>query len=144
MGLAPYQELEAGQTYRSCGYRLTREAIVDFARAWDPRGMHLGHESASSVAENVIACGAHIFAISCRLFFDLDSSDLVVAGMGGTELRFLKPVCAGDELVQTCEIVSKSEHARNLELAYLDIRFELGNQRGDLVMTMNCRFLVRA
>jgi acyl dehydratase len=39
-------DLQPGQTFALGGRGITREEIVDFARAWDPQPFHLDEEAA--------------------------------------------------------------------------------------------------
>ena len=94
-----FEDIEIGQRLASPYYLVTREAIVEFVRAWDPHPFHLDDaEAERSVFGGLAACAAHIFAIQSRLSHELPAHVALVAGLGGDGLELLAPVRAGVRL----------------------------------------------
>src|SRR4029077_14943562 len=85
---------------------VTAEAIVEFARQFDPQVFHLAKESAEkTMLKGVIASGWHTAAVSMRLFVDTMKVPGGIIGLGVDGLRWPNPVRPEDELRLEIEIV---------------------------------------
>jgi acyl dehydratase len=72
-----------------------------------------------------------------RLFADgLLSRTAAIGSPGLDELRWLKPVCAGDSLDARVEILEVRPSRSRLDRGAARIRCVVRNQRGDEVLTM--------
>jgi acyl dehydratase len=133
-----FEDLAAGQVREFGGRTLSREEIVDFARQFDPQPFHLDEERArESIYGGLIASGWHTIALCMRMLVDGFVNDSVSLGSpGADEIRWLKPVRPGDtvRLRVTCVETKASESRPDRGLARF--RYEVTNQRGELVMTM--------
>ena len=130
-------DLQPGQTF-ALGHRsITREEIVDFARAWDPQPFHLDEAAArASIYGQLIASGWHTVCIFMRLFADgLLNRTAAIGSPGIDELRWLKPVCAGDRLAAAVEILEVRPSRSRPDRGAARIRCIVRNQQ-DEVLTM--------
>jgi acyl dehydratase len=130
-------DLQPGQTF-ALGHRsITREEIVDFARAWDPQPFHLDEDAArASIYGQLIASGWHTVCIFMRLFADgLLNRTAAIGSPGIDELRWLKPVCAGDRLEAAVEILEVRPSRSRPDRGATRIRCVVRNQQ-DEVLTM--------
>jgi acyl dehydratase len=131
-------DLQPGQTFALGRRGITREEIVDFARAWDPQPFHLDEEAArASIYGQLIASGWHTACIFMRLFADgLLSRAAAIGSPGLDELRWLKPVVAGDILDASVEILEVRPSRSRPDRGAARIRSVVANQHGDEVLTM--------
>ena len=87
---------------------VTREAMLAFARDFDPQPFHLNDEAAAqSLFGKLAASGWHTCAMAMRMMCDeyvLDSASLGSPGIDN--LRWLKPVFAGDTLSMRLTILA--------------------------------------
>lgn len=91
-----FEDIETGRRLVSPWYAVSRDEIVQFARAWDPYDFHLDEEAAAkSIFGGLAACTAHMFAILSRLAHDLPDTLALVAGLGGDGLQILAPLRPG-------------------------------------------------
>jgi acyl dehydratase len=117
---------------------VSRDAILAFAREFDPQVFHTDEEAAkATVFGGLIASGWHTASLAMRLLYDGLIKDTVSFGSPGVdELRWLKPVRPGDTLsarMTITEVVpSRSKPDRGIVRSLL----ELTNQHGELVVTM--------
>jgi acyl dehydratase len=145
MTMMYWEDFAAGQSYDLGSRTLEPEAVMAFAREYDPQPFHTDEEAAKdSIYGGLIASGWQTGATYMRLLCD----GLVhrVAGMGSPgldELRWLMPVRPGDTLTGTFFIdetrASKSKPDRGLIMT----RGELANQNGDTVMTLRSTMMIR-
>ncbi len=86
------EEVPLGVTRVFGDHHLTEEAIIDFAREWDPRPFHLDREAgAASVFGGITACAAHLFSIISRLSISDPEPVALLAGLGGGGMEFRSP-----------------------------------------------------
>ena len=100
-------DLESGQVHHLGRRMLSRDEIVEFARAWDPQPFHLDEQAAAaSIYGGLIASGWHTVCVFMRLFADgLLHRAAAMGSPGVDELRWLKPVRPGDTLEARLEIL---------------------------------------
>lgn len=136
-------DLAVGQTYALGRRTVDRDAIVDFARAWDPQPFHLDEEAAKAIYGRLIASGWHTVCIFMRLFADgLLNRSAALGSPGIDELRWLKPVGAGDTLDVRVEIQEVRTFRSRPDRGAARIRCVVTNQ-GDDVLTMVATVMFR-
>ena len=141
-------DLRPGQTFALGRRSVPRDEIVEFARAWDPQPFHLDEAAAqASIYGRLIASGWHTACVFMRLFADgLLNRTAAIGSPGLDELRWLKPVYAGDSLDARVEILEVRPSRSRPDRGAARIRCVVSNQRGDEVLTMiaTVMFLRRA
>ncbi len=140
-------DLRPGQTFALGRRTVTRDEIVAFAQAWDPQPFHLDEAAAGdSIYGGLIASGWHTVCIFMRMFADGLLNRTAAAGSPGIdELRWRKPVFAGDSLEAAVEILEVRPSRSRPDRGVARIRCVVRNQQGDEVLTMisNVMFLRR-
>ena len=114
-----YEDLEPGRRVSSPWYLVTREAIIEFGRDWDPYPIHVDEEAAQKgFFGGLVACTAHIFAIQSVLTHHLDEELAFSSGLGGDGLQLIQPVRPDDEVrltrTYTSRRVSKSNPSQGV------------------------------
>lgn len=151
MGLY-YDEIEPGRVDELGTYEFTREAVLKFARAYDPQGFHLSDEAAAkSHFGKLSASGWHTAAGWMRCYVETsmrlaaERSDPAESGPspGFTQLKWIKPVHAGDRVSYRMTITGKREHAGKRDWGLVETHSEGHNQRGELVFSFNGKVLVK-
>ncbi|WP_135467096.1 MaoC/PaaZ C-terminal domain-containing protein [Crenalkalicoccus roseus] len=98
-------ELSVGQEFDFGAFTMEEEAILDFARRWDPQPFHTDPERArSTIFGGLIASGLHTQA---AIFGHIIRTGWVEkVSLGGTEqvVRWLAPVRPGDEIAVTARV----------------------------------------
>ena len=139
-------DLQPGQTFALGRRSITREEILDFAKAWDPQPFHLDEAAAkASIYGQLIASGWHTVCIFMRLFADsLLNRTAAIGSPGIDELRWRKPVCAGDSLEAAVEILEVRPSRSRPDRGAARIRCIVRNQQGEvLTMIATVMFLRR-
>lgn len=114
------EDLSVGQKFTGGPIEVTEQAIIDFAKQFDPQEFHTDPEAAKdSVFGAHVASGWHTAALTMRLI--LEASPKMKGGMVGRsieKLQWLRAVRAGDKLSFEGEIVdlrpSASDPARGV------------------------------
>ncbi len=139
------EDLHVGDRFGSRSLKVTEEAIIEFARDFDPQAFHLDVRAAEqSIFEGLVASGWHTAAMTMKLFV---TGDLRLAGgsigLGVDELRWPRPVRPGDTLHLQTEIVEIRPSRSKPDRGIIRIRNVTTNQRGEIVQTFLASVLVR-
>jgi acyl dehydratase len=134
-----FDDLPAGTVIDLGTYAVTKAEILDFARKYDPQPFHTDEEAAkASIFGGLIASGWHTCSMMMRLL--CDSLLLRAASLGSPgidEVRWLLPVRPGDTLHGRMEVVEARASKSKPDRGVIKSRWEVRNQNGELVMTMN-------
>lgn len=133
-----FEEFEPGRVYELGSTLVTEDDIVAFARAFDPQPFHVDPEAAKdSVFGGLIASGWHTCAVGMRLMCERTINQTVSLGSPGIDnIRWLKPVRAGDTLAYRRIVVEARASITRKGVGLVKHRWEAMNQHGELVLTM--------
>lgn len=128
----PGETIEIGSTV------ITEEAIIAFAREFDPQPFHIDPaRAAESVYGGLIASGWHTMGLFMRLAVDGLLNDTSSMGSPGVDqIRWLKPVRPGDTLRARMIINEITPSRSRADRGTLRSRGELFNGREELAMTV--------
>jgi acyl dehydratase len=129
-----YEDFPEGLVIPLGTYHLSREEVIEFAREWDPQPMHLDEAAAkSSVLGGLAASGWHSSAILIRLSVDAYANkSAAMASNSMEEVKWLKPVYAGETLTGRVTVLSRRVSSKRPEMGIFKCRFELLNLAGEL------------
>jgi acyl dehydratase len=134
-----YDDIEIGERRELGSYTFTAEEIKRFAQQFDPQPFHLDEEAAKrSHFGGLVASGWHTASVFMKLqsrLINQIGADVSKAGPspGYRDLRWLKPVFAGDTLTYSTEVVRKRELATRPQWGIVFSHISALNQRGELV-----------
>ena len=132
-----YDDLKAGDRFKSEPLRVTEKELIEFAHRFDPQMFHLSRRRAErSIFKGLIASGWHTAAMSMRLFVQTLNFAEGAIGLGVDELRWPNAVRPGDVLMVETKILkmrlSKSRPGHGI----IRLRNVTTNQRGEVVQKM--------
>ena len=104
-----WEDLELGRVYPIGVHDFSEEAIVAFARRFDPQAFHIDRAAAeASMFGGIIASGWHICSAMMRLLVDnFGNPETSMGGAGLHDIRWHLPVRPGDRLTASVKIVEK-------------------------------------
>jgi len=138
-----FEDLKAGDRFKSETYKVTEDQITSFASEFDPQPFHLDVKVArQTMFKELIASGWHTAAITMRLFVRALNFAEGAIGLGVDELRWPTAVKPGDVLQVETEIVDLRESRSKPSHGIIRIRNVTTNQRGEVVQTMEASALV--
>lgn len=129
-----FEDMVPGRVFHSASLPpLTAEAILDFARQFDPQPQHLGEaEAAQSNLGVFCASGWHTAGLTMRLL--AETLPVKGGGMGaGVEVTWPRPVVVGDVLRMESEILEARESKSRPDKGVVTFRTTTFNQRGEPV-----------
>lgn len=143
-----YEDIEVGQRRELGSFTFTAELIKEFARKFDPQPFHLDEQAGRrSLFGGLAASGWHVSAVCMRLLVadgQREAAEAMARGeippVGGPspgfkDLRWIKPVLAGDTVRFASEVESIRISESRPQWAILQGRNTGTNQRGELVFS---------
>jgi acyl dehydratase len=144
-----FEDMEVGQRREVGSFTFTAETIKAFAAQFDPQRFHLSEEEGrNSLFGGLAASGWHVGSVCMKLMVaDTQRQMKEAAARGETvavwgpspgfrDLRWLKPVLAGDTISFASEIVAKRTSESRSNWGILQARQTGANQRGELVFSL--------
>jgi len=145
-GMIYFEDLEVGAETDFGTYNVTREEMLEFARKYDPQPFHLSDEEAAKTHfGRLSASGWHtaamVMAVIARHVIAHEQAGLGSPGID--ELRWRKPVYAGDTLHVRGRIVEKAPSRSRPEMGSFRTEMTVTNQDDAPVMTFTSIVLIR-
>ena len=143
--LLHFEDFSAGQVIDLGTYAVTAEEIREFANEFDPQRFHLDEEAAeASLLGGLAASGWHVCAMFMRLlavgWLNKTSS---MGSNGVPEVKWLKPVYAGETLSGRVTILTKRISAKRPEMGIFQCLFELFGKSGEKKTEMTAVVFMR-
>jgi acyl dehydratase len=133
-----WEDFPAGHVMDFGGMAVEREAVLAFARQFDPQPFHLDDAAAeASLFGRLSASGWHTCAMAMRMMCDhylLESASLGSPGIDA--LRWLKPVHPGDTLFVRMEILQARPMNSKPGVGLTRSHWTVRNQHQEPVLTM--------
>ena len=147
---------EPGTRQELGAHLFTAEEIIDFARKFDPQRFHVDPEAArQSVFGGLCASGWHTASVWMKLNIAASAVEVKEAKAEGRtlpefgpspgirNLRWFKPVYAGDEIFYASTIRGTRPLNSRPGWSILELTAEARNTSGELVMSFDSAALVR-
>jgi len=133
-----WEDFPVGQVREFGAYPVTREAVLAFAREFDPQPFHLDDAAAeASLFGRLAASGWHTCAMAMRMMCDAYLLDAASLGSPGLEtLRWTRPVYPGDTLHVRLEVLESRPLASRPGVGMIRSRWDVMNQADEIVLTM--------
>ena len=138
------EDYAVGQTFSSGRLRVDKVRIKAFAAEFDPQPFHLDEEAArETIFRGLVASGWHTAAMTMRLLVESEFKPAGgLIGAGFDELRWPRPVRAGDELRTESEILEVRPSKSRPEQGLIKVRTTTLNQNGEAVQVSIGNLLV--
>jgi acyl dehydratase len=136
------EDMHPGQRFTAGPSLVTEEAMIAFARTFDPQPFHMDPETAAdTLFQGLVASGWYTMAMTMRLLVDgaLPFAKGVI-GLGA-EISWPMPVRPLDELTAESEIVAIAASRSKPDRAIVTVRTVTRNQRGETVQTLLSRVI---
>jgi acyl dehydratase len=144
-----FEDMQVGQRRELGSFTFTADGIKKFAAQFDPQRFHLDEEEGrKSLFGGLAASGWHVGSVCMKLLVahgQRQARDAAARGEevavwgpspGFRDLRWLRPVLAGDTVSYVSEIVSKRTSDSRPQWGIVQARHTGTNQRGEPVFSM--------
>src|SRR5258708_17288732 len=131
-----FEDLKAGDRFKSGTYKVSEEQIISFAREFDPQPFHLDAAVArQTMFQGIIASGWHTAAITMRLFVQTLNFAEGAIGLVVDELRWPNAVKPGDLLQVETELADLRLSRSKPTHGIVRLRNVTTNRRGEIGQT---------
>jgi acyl dehydratase len=150
-----FEEIEIGQKRQIGSFTFTADLIKQFAVQFDPQPFHLDEEAGrKSLFGGLAASGWHVGSVCMKMLVASRQRDVAEARARGEdvavwgpspgfrELRWIKPVLAGDTISFASEVESLRVSEKRPGWGILQARNTGTNQRGELVFSFQATAFV--
>ena len=143
--LLHFEDFAVGQVIGLGAYPVTAAEIIAFASEFDPQPFHLDEAAGkASILGGLAASGWHVCSMLMRMMADSWLNKSASMGSNGVqEVKWLKPVVAGEVLSGTTTIVSKRVSSKRPEMGIFECLFELFNEAGEKKTEMTAVVFMR-
>ena len=144
-----FEDLEVGQRRELGSFTFTAELIKKFAAQFDPQRFHLDEEEGrNSLFGGLAASGWHVGSVCMKLLVADGQRQAAEAAARGEEvaiwgpspgfreLRWIRPVLAGDTISFVSEVESLRTSGKRPEWGIAQARNSGTNQRGEPVFSL--------
>jgi acyl dehydratase len=144
-----FEDIEIGQRRELGSFAFTADGIKKFAAQFDPQRFHLDEEEGrKSLFGGLAASGWHVGSVCMKLLVadgQRQAQEALARGEriaiwgpspGFRELRWIKPVLAGDTISFASEVESKRASEKRPEWGIVQARNSGTNQRGEPVFSL--------
>ena len=144
-----FEDIEIGARRELGSFTFTADAIKKFAAQFDPQAFHLDEEAGrQSLFGGLAASGWHVGSVCMKLLIADGQCQIKEAAARGEEiavwgpspgfreLRWIKPVLAGDTISYSSVVESKRTSEKRPEWGILQARNTGANQRGEQVYSL--------
>jgi acyl dehydratase len=144
-----FEDIEVGQRHELGSFTFTAERIKKFAAQFDPQRFHLDEEEGrKSLFGGLAASGWHVGSVCMKLLVadgQRQAAEAVARGEkvaiwgpspGFRELRWIRPVLAGDTIAYASEVESLRSSEKRPQWGILQARNTGTNQRGELAFSL--------
>ena len=144
-----FEDMEVGQRREVGSFTFTADGIKKFAAQFDPQRFHLDEEEGrKSLFGGLAASGWHVGSVCMKLLVADGQRQAKEAAESGEklaiwgpspgfrELRWIRPVLAGDTISFASEVESLRTSEKRPEWGIVQARQTGTNQRGELVYSL--------
>jgi acyl dehydratase len=144
-----FEDIKVGQRREIGSFTFTADRIKAFAAKFDPQRFHLDEEEGrNSLFGGLAASGWHVGSVCMKLLVadgQHQASEMMACGEevavwgpspGFRELRWIRPVLAGDTISFASEVESLRTSSSKPQWGILEARNSGANQRGEPVFSM--------
>lgn len=138
------EDFKVGDRFAGGSFEVTEEAIVAYARQFDPQAFHLDRTAAKeSLFGELVASGWHTASLTMKLTVERGINPVNgVIGMGVEQLNWPRPVRPGDRLSIRDEVLEVRPSKSKPDRGVLRVRMETLNQNDEVVQSFVANLIV--
>ena len=137
------EDFQVGQRFVTGTAAMDQEAIIAFAKQFDPQPFHTDPEAARhSLFGGLAASGWHTAAVSMRQI--IDGTPPIAGGQigAGVELSWPRPTRPGDVLHVECEVLAVTPSRSKPDRGFITMKSLTKNQADEVVQVQTSKILV--
>ncbi|WP_319524308.1 MaoC/PaaZ C-terminal domain-containing protein [uncultured Desulfosarcina sp.] len=138
-----FEDLKEGEQLACKPVVMTREAIVDFGRQFDPQPFHIDESAArDSLFGGLVASSLHTLSACTRAVVAAQGNIAILSGVGMHAVKMFNPVRPGDVLAVHARWAELQKSRSKPDRGFASILCKVANQRNEPVIEYGYRYLV--
>jgi len=122
---------------------ITKEAILSFAKEFDPQPFHTNEKFAEeSMFKGLIASSLHTLSACTRVVVEAFDNILILSGVGMNEVKMFNPVRPGDILSIEAWWTDLKRSKTKTDRGFATIKCKVFNQKNQAVIEYGYRYLI--
>jgi acyl dehydratase len=138
-----FEDIVEGERLNCRPMAISREAIIAFAKEFDPQPFHVDEEAArSSIFGGLVASSLHTLSACTRVVVEALSDVAILIGLGIDEVKMFNPVRPGDVLIVDAGWVDLKRSQSKPDRGFARVRCWVGNTKGEAVVEYGYQYLL--
>ena len=139
-----FDDFRSGQSYDLGTTTISEQAIIEFARQFDPQPFHTDPQAAAlSRFGGIIASGWQTAGLFMRLYVQQILNTTISLGSPGVDqIRWPNPVRPGDTLTARWTVLECRPSRSKPDRGVIHSRGEMLNQNGEIVMSLEAMNII--
>jgi acyl dehydratase len=138
-----FEDIVVGATLQAGPYVIPEQEMTAFAHAWDPMPMHTDRDYALKHHGGLTAPGTYLLAVKLKLIHTLPFRHTVIASTGYDDVRFHRPVHAGETVKVRLEWTGKRRSRSKPDRGIVTAHNVLIDMMGEAVVSHRDTLIMR-
>ncbi len=132
-----FNDIEVGSISEHGPFHVDNDEMLNFNNKWDKLPIHVDVDAAKALGHRgIIASGQYSLCIKQFFINQCEWRNAVIGAAGWDNVRFKKPVYAGDQISGTIRCVEKIESRSNPARGIVKFEISLTNQNSEIVLSL--------
>ena len=138
-----FDDLKDGEHLDCQPVVMTREAIIDFGKKFDPQIFHIDENAArESLFRGLIASSLHTISACTKVVVEAQGNVAILSGVGMHASKMFNPVRPGDVLSVRAWWTELQRSRNKPDRGFASIKCQVTNQRKEPVSEYGYRYLI--
>lgn len=143
MQIRYFDDLKDGEHLHCQPFLMTREAIVDFAKKYDPQRFHIDEDAArKSFFNGLVASSLHTISACTRIVVEAQGNVAILSGVGMNDVKMFNPVRPKDVLSVKAWWTGLRRSNSKPDRGFASIKCKVTNQHEEPVIEYGYRYLI--
>ena len=132
-----FEDVVIGSTENFPPYTVDHDEMLEFNKKWDNLPIHVDDEAARKMGhKGIIASGQYTLCIKQYFVNRAPWHQAAIGAAGWDEVRFRRPVYAGDQISGTFHYLEKRESRSKPDRGIIKFEIQLTNQDDEVVLSL--------
>ena len=138
-----FEDIRDGEQLYCQPVVMTREAIIDFGKTFDPQQFHINERAANeSLFGGLVASSLHTLSACTRVVVEAQGNIAILSGVGMHAVTMFNPVRPGDVLLVKAWWAELQRSRSKPDRGFASIKCEVTNQQDAFVIKYGYRYLI--
>jgi acyl dehydratase len=138
-----FDDLKDGELLHCQPVVITREAIIDFGKNFDPQRFHIDENAGSeSIFGGLVASSLHTLSACTRVVVEAQGNVAILSGVSMHEVKMFNPVRPDDVLSVNAWWAELQRSRSKPDRGFASIKCKVANQQKEPVIEYGYRYLI--